>query len=372
MTTSGAPPSVYVLVAGGGTGGHVYPALAVATELAHRGRPRESIRFVGSTRGLEARVVPEAGYEIDLFAGRGLARSLRPATWRSNTGAVLGAVRAFGRAFSLVGRLKPRVVLGVGGYASLPCVAAARFRRVPAVVHEQNATPGLANRIGVRLGARGAISLPGTGLRGAVLTGNPVRAEVAAIRREPANPPLVSIFGGSLGARRLNDAALELHERWRDRTDVTIRHVSGRRDFDRCAEILAAHRNRGDAIGYDLVAYEEDMARIYGPSALVVSRAGAVTVAELAITGMPAVLVPLPGTPGDHQTGNARALTAAGAAVLVPDGECDGERLAVALDALLSHPARLDAMSIASRSLAHLDAAARVADLVEEVAGGAT
>ena len=362
---------VFALVTGGGTGGHVYPALAVAEELVRRGHGRDEIRFVGAARGLEATVVPSAGFAIELLPGRGIRRSLRPAALRDNLGALVGTVRAFGRAFRIVGHTRPRVVLGVGGYASLPCIVAARLRRVPAVVHEQNAAPGLANRIGVRMGARAAVSLPDTPLRGAVVTGNPVRPTMAEVQRAPISPPLVTVFGGSLGAVRLNDAALELYDRWRARDDVSIRHISGRRDHERCAARLEGLRRPDDRLHFDLVPYEEQMEHVYRDATAVVCRSGAVTVAELAATGTPAVLVPLPGAPGDHQTRNAEALVDAGAAVLVEDAELDGARLADEVEGLLADPPQLARMATAARGLARTDAAARVADLVEGAARAA-
>jgi len=369
--TSGDDTRVFALVTGGGTGGHVYPALAVAEELVRRGHPRAEIEFVGSARGLESTVVPAAGFVIELLPGRGIRRSFAPSALRANLGALIGAVRAFGRAFRMVGRVRPRVVFGVGGYASLPCIVAARLRRVPAVVHEQNAAPGLSNRIGVRMGARAAVSLPGTPLRGAVVTGNPVRPSMVSVQRVPSTPPMVTVFGGSLGAARLNDAALDLYERWRGRADVVIRHISGRRDHDRCRARLDGVQRPGDVLRYELVPYEEHMEHVYRDSALVACRSGAVTVAELAATGTPAVLVPLPGAPGDHQTRNAEALVDAGAAVLVDDAALDGARLAKEIEALLADPAALASMGDAARGLARVDAASRVADLVEEAARAA-
>ncbi|HEX6311344.1 MAG TPA: undecaprenyldiphospho-muramoylpentapeptide beta-N-acetylglucosaminyltransferase [Acidimicrobiia bacterium] len=355
---------VFALVTGGGTGGHVYPALALAHELVRRGHASTSIRFVGARRGLEARVVPEAGYAIDLLPGRGLQRRLTLANLR----ALWENVVAFARSRRIVRRARPRVVVGVGGYASLPCLLAARLRRVPAVVHEQNAAPGLANRVAVRLGARAAVSLPGTPLRGAVLTGNPIRPEVARVRRAPVAPPLVAVVGGSLGARRLNRAALGLYARWRARGDVAIRHVAGMRNYDECAAALASARRPGDRLAYDLVPYEDHMERLYARAAVAVSRAGAVTVAELAAAGVPSVLVPLPGAPGDHQTRNARTMVEGGAAVLLRDEECDAAGLDAALGELLADPIRRDAMAEAGHGLARPDAAARLADLVEEAA----
>ncbi len=360
----------YALVTGGGTGGHVYPAIAVAEELVRRGHARAEVQFVGARRGLEARAVPDAGFAIELLPGRGIRRSLRLAAVRDNLGAAWGLMRAFASAVRIVRHRRPRVVFGVGGYAALPCTLAARLRSVPAVVHEQNAAPGLTNRLAVRLGARAAVSLPGTRLRGAVLTGNPVREAVAAVRRKPApGRPVIAIVGGSLGAGRLNDAGLGLYERWRGRDDVVVRHITGERGYAGCSARLAAIRRPDDALAYELVAYEDRMDELYGRATLLVCRAGAVTVAELAVTGMPAVLVPLPGAPGDHQTRNAQVFVHAGAAVLVPDAELDGARIDVELTSLLHASDRLDAMGEAALTLAHADAAARVADLVEEAAG---
>jgi UDP-N-acetylglucosamine:LPS N-acetylglucosamine transferase len=241
---------------------------------------------------------------------------------------------------------------------------------VPAVVHEQNAAPGVANRIGVRLGARAAVSMPGTHLHRAVVTGNPIRPEIGAVARDPATPPLIVVFGGSLGARRLNDAALALTELWRDRDDVEVLLIAGRRDHERCVRRLSEDPTEG-RLRFQLVAYEEHMEAVYARATLVVARAGAVTVAELAATGTPAVLVPLPGAPHDHQTRNAETLVAAGAAVLVTDHELTGARLTAVVDELIGDPARVEAMSAAARTLARPDAAARVADLVEEAARAA-
>jgi len=264
---------------------------------------------------------------------------------------------------------RPAIVVGVGGYASLPCLVAARWQGIPTVVHEQNAAPGLANRIAVRLGARAAVSLPGTPLPDAVVTGNPVRASVVAVERRPsAERPLVAVFGGSLGARRINEAAAGLYDLWRDRGDVAVRHVSGPAGFEAAAAALAGLRREGDRLEWTLRRYEDDMPGLYAATSIAVCRAGATTVAELAAAGVPSVLVPLPGAPGDHQTRNAEALVSAGAAILVPDAGCTGERLAAELEPLLADPARLEAMGAAARTLARPDAAGDLADLVESTA----
>ena len=360
---------VFAVVTGGGTGGHVYPALAVAEALVARGHDPAAIRFVGARRGLETTAVPAAGFHLDVLPGRGLRRSLSAEALWANAGALAGMTRAFPAAWRLLRRDRPRVVLGVGGYASLPCLVGARAARIPTVVHEQNAAPGAVNRLAVRLGARPAASLPGTALPGAVLTGNPVRRAVAEVvrRPDPAHP-VVLVFGGSLGARTVNDAALGLYDAWRDRTDVSVVHIAGRRDYAACADALDGRRRPDDRLAYELVEYEEHLERRYAVATVALCRAGAVTVAELTVTGLPAVLVPLPGAPHDHQTRNAEALDDAGAARVVPDAEAAAPRVAAELDALLSAPARLDAMSAAAHALGRPDAADRVAALVEELA----
>jgi UDP-N-acetylglucosamine--N-acetylmuramyl-(pentapeptide) pyrophosphoryl-undecaprenol N-acetylglucosamine transferase len=365
---TGQERPVFALITGGGTGGHVYAGLALAQALVARGHKPGEIRWVGASRGMEASLVPKAGFSIDLLPGRGLQRRLTPANV-----SVLGQTgKALAKVWRLVRRLRPSVVVGVGGYASLPCVVAARLQGVPVVVHEQNAAPGLANRMAVRLGARAAVSLPGTPLPGAEVTGNPVRAEITGLSRQPsAERPLLAVFGGSLGARRLNQAALELYDLWRDRSDVVVHHVTGAAGHEECAAALAALRRAGDVLQYDLVRYQDDMAGLYARASLAVCRAGATTVAELAAARLPSVLVPLPGAPNDHQTGNAMALVEAGAGVHLPDAECRGARLAEVAGPLLVDPARLAAMGDSARALARPDAADRLADLVEEHAARA-
>jgi undecaprenyldiphospho-muramoylpentapeptide beta-N-acetylglucosaminyltransferase len=356
----------FAVLAGGGTGGHVYPAISLAEELVARGHDRSAIRFVGSRRGPEGRVVPAAGFHVDLLPGRGLQRR----DLLANVGVVWQTVVAFVRSLVIVARSRPRVVVGFGGYASLPCVVAAWCCRVPRVVHEQDAVMGLANRIGARLGAHVAASLPGVDAPGVTLTGNPVRPEFRDLARRPQQPPLVAAFGGALGAATINRAVLGLYERWRDRLDVAVHHVTGPRNEAECSARLDALRRPGDALAYTLVGYEEHMPEVMARASVAVCRAGAGTVAELTAAGLPAVLVPLPGAPSDHQRRNARTLADGGAAVVVPDDECDAQRLDDVLSDLLRDPDRLEAMSRRARALARPDAAARLADLVEEVARG--
>ena len=363
----------YAIVAGGGTAGHVVPGLAIAEELVRRGVPRDAIQYVGSERGIETQLVPTAGFPLTVLPGRGIERRLTLA----NVGAVVGLVRAILTGIGLVRRLRPAVVVGLGGYASVPCVIGAVLWRVPIVVAEQNAVPGAANRLAGRFAKACAVSFDGTALPHAEWTGNPVRPEIVALaepdpdRRRAARQGLgvaddrtfVAVFGGSLGARRINHAVADATARWSDRDDLALRHVSGRRDHD---ELVERIRIPDDAtLEHQLIEYEDDMPSVYAAADLVLCRAGASSVAELAVTGMPAVLIPLPGAPGDHQTANARALVDAGAAVLVPDAELDADRVVAEIDALAADPERRAAMAAAARRFSRPGAAAAVVDVVE-------
>lgn len=368
---------MWAVIAGGGTGGHAVPAIAIADALVARGHDRTGIRFVGSRRGIEARMVPAAGYQLTALPGRGIARRLT----FDNVGAVFGLAAAFVRAMMLIRRLRPFVTVAVGGYASVPAALASTLWRVPLVVAEQNAVPGLANRLAGRFAAASAVSFEGTPLPRAVVTGNPVRPAIvaagsdpagrAAAREElrlPAHAFVVAVAGGSLGARRINAATVDLAARWADRPGICLYHVVGRRDF---ADLVAARPEpHPDGLDYRQVDFEDRMPLLLAAADVAVQRAGASTVAELTVLGVPAVLVPLPGAPGDHQTANARRLAEAGAAVLVPDAELDAERLGRELDALMASPDRCRRMSEAARALGRPDAADRVADLVERYARG--
>jgi UDP-N-acetylglucosamine--N-acetylmuramyl-(pentapeptide) pyrophosphoryl-undecaprenol N-acetylglucosamine transferase len=362
-----ASTPVFAVLAAGGTGGHLYPALAVADALVARGHPVESLRLVTDQREVVRAAMARASYAHDeLPIAHGLQRG-GVDTIGANAAVAMHSITATVVALRLLQRHRPRVAVGFGAYASVPVILAARARRVPIVVHEQNRLPGLANRLAVSLGARAAVSLPGTPLRGAVVTGNPVRAELVNARRRPVQPPLVAFVGASLGAKVLNDTALGLYDRWRARTDVAIHHVTGERYHADCAAALLATRRPGDRLVYELVAYEHDIAALYARASIVIARAGG-SVAELAAAAAPAVLVPWSGATDDHQSANARAFAAAGAAVDLPERECDAPRLAAILDDLLADRARLDAMSKAARELARPDAADRVAALIESAA----
>lgn len=359
----------WAIVAGGGTGGHVTPAIAIARALVERGHDGASIHFVGSRRGIEARLVPAAGFTITLLPGRGIQRRLT----LDNVVAVAGLLAGVVRAMWLVARHRPAVVVSVGGYASAPCSIAAVLLRVPLVLAEQNARPGAAHRLVARFAKAAAVAFDGTPLPRAVVTGNPVRPEILAVDRVngragaraaldlPADRAVVLAFGGSLGARRINQAVASLADAWAARPGVAIRHVVGARDWDD----LSARPAPAGPLVYQRVRFEDRMDLALTAADVAVCRAGASTIAELTVVGVPAVYVPFPGATGDHQTVNARAVADAGGGVLVADADLTSARLADELDALLADPARLAAMGDAARRLGRPDAADRVAALVE-------
>lgn len=362
----------WIVIAGGGTVGHVSPGVAIAEALLRRGCPRHLVHFVGSRRGVEATRVPNAGFSLTLLPGRGIQRRLT----LENLGAVAGLGAAFVAAFALLVRHRPAVVLSLGGYASAPCGVAAALLRIPIVVAEQNAVPGAANRLVGRAARACAVSFENTDLPRAVLTGNPVRPEVLNVDRVvdraaararlgiDEDRTLVLAYGGSLGARTINRAVWGAVQRWRQRDDLAVRHIVGDRGWaERPSELTGAAPALGD-LRYDAISYEEDMALALAAADVVVSRAGASTVFELAAVGVGSILVPLPIATEDHQTANARALERVGAAVVVNDREFSPERLVAELDALLATPGRLEAMAEAARTVGRPDAADRVADLL--------
>ena len=365
--------ATWAIIAGGGTAGHVVPGLAVARALVERGHPASSIHWVGSQRGTEGRMVAEAGFEATLLPGRGIQRRLTA----ENVGAAWGLARASAEATALIRSRRPAVVLAMGGWASASCALAAVGLGVPVVVAEQNAVPGAANRLVGRFAKAAAVPFPGTPLPRAVVTGNPVRAEILAVDRSdagraaarvalglPAGRTVVAVFGGSLGALRLNEAVLGALDVWADRSDLAVRHVIGERDWSLVTGRVPALPEGG--LFYQPVQYDHQRDVSLAAVDLAVSRAGGNTVAELGAVGLPSILVPLPGAPGDHQTANARHLSDVGAAVLVADAEMTADRLPTEVEGLLADRDRLAAMGAAASAHGRRDAAEAVATLVEQ------
>ncbi|HEX4433781.1 MAG TPA: UDP-N-acetylglucosamine--N-acetylmuramyl-(pentapeptide) pyrophosphoryl-undecaprenol N-acetylglucosamine transferase [Acidimicrobiales bacterium] len=364
------------VIAGGGTGGHIVPSLQIARALVDRGHPADSIELYGSRRGQEATTWPTLEFPHTLLPGRGVRRSMRPSAWWANAGAVFGLAWACLRAAGSFLRRRPRVVVVVGGYASFPAGVAALCTRVPLVCMTTDSVPGAVNGFLGRFAAVNAVAFAGTDLPRAHVTGTPVWPALATLQHTPAGesasrvvlglPPdrqTVACAGGSLGARRVNRAVADLAGAWAARADRALYQVTGRRDYEAFAP--TPEGGTGPGLRYRVVPFEDKMPDFYNAADVCVVRAGAMTVAEVLMAGVPAILVPLPGAPRDHQTRNARALVDMGAAVLLPDSECDGRRLARELEALLADPERLRSMGAAARKNSHPDAAARVAELVD-------
>jgi UDP-N-acetylglucosamine--N-acetylmuramyl-(pentapeptide) pyrophosphoryl-undecaprenol N-acetylglucosamine transferase len=361
-----------VILTTGGTGGHIFPALAVAEEIRRR-YPAASVLFLGGSRGPEADLAAKAGLEFAGLPVRGiLGRGIK------SVGALLGMVGGLVRARAIMARLRPEVVIGFGGYAAFAGLAAGRFSGVPTAVHEQNAIPGLTNRICARFARRVLISLPDE--RGffdparTLCTGNPVRASIAALHK--ASPrqagsfgKRVLVMGGSQGAKAINDAiAAKLPEFLS--AGVSLWHQTGRAD---CERMRATYRRAG-AENMRVEPFINDMAAAYAWADLAVCRAGATTVAELTAAALPALFIPFPFATHDHQLHNARQLAASGMAVVleqkdISPGAGGAAALFRCVAELLDSPGTLAAMSAAAAALAKPFAAAAVVDVLEELAG---
>ncbi|MCK7627669.1 UDP-N-acetylglucosamine--N-acetylmuramyl-(pentapeptide) pyrophosphoryl-undecaprenol N-acetylglucosamine transferase [Streptomyces sp. RS10V-4] len=358
-----------VVIGAGGTGGHIYPGLALADAL-RRAEPDAVVSFVGTERGLETRLIPEAGYRlhtVDMIPfdpALGARRYLLPAA----------LLRAGAQCRAILRGQGAQVAVGMGGYPSAPVILGARLAGLPSLIHESNAVPGRANRFAARLTPHIALAFDRSrphlaGGERAETVGMPLPGPLAGLDRAALRPAarralgvpdgarLLLVNGGSLGAARLTEAAIGLAGRHRDRTGLRLLIKTGPAALDGARAALAA--NGGAAVA-EAVPYLDRMDLAYAAADLVVCRAGSATVAELATTGMPAVLVPYPHAPGDHQTHNARVLSDAGAALLLPDAEATAERLDALVGPLLADPDRLAAMGAAADPGTH----ARAADLL--------
>ncbi len=365
---SGRPTSV--IITGGGTAGHTNPGVATALALVSRGIDPSNIHFVGGERGNEAQIVADAGFSIDLLPGRGIQRKLTTA----NVRAAIDLGRGLWRAMRIVRKRRPAVVLCLGGYAAFGASAAAVLQRVPLVVTEQNARASAVNSIMARFAKASALPFPGTDLPRGVLTGNPILPSFldAVENSDPAslrdgfgarpNDSLVVAWAGSLGATRINSAVRELAELWRDRSDVVLYHVVGRRDWPDYRD--AATEFADSPLRYEVVEYEDRMPDVLVAADFAICRAGASTVAELAVTGLPSLLIPLPGAPRDHQTANSEELVRSGASLLANDRDVTGELLDSVVSPVLANKVTLATMSRAAAALGRPGAGDAVAKLV--------
>ncbi len=340
-----------VIIAGGGTGGHLFPGIAVAREIQRR-QPASRILFVGAEQGIETRIVPKEGFELRTLPvggikGLGAVRQVRN---------LMGMVSGFFKAQSILRQFKPDVVIGVGGYASFPMLSAATVGRYPRVIMEQNAIPGLANRVIGRWTDFAAVTDERTqsyfGTR-AVVTGNPIRPEFKTIPPKlHSTPYTILIFGGSQGAQSINRAILEaLDELAALRDRLRFVHQTGERQLE---DVKKGYSSKG--FHADVRPFFNNFYEQYAAADLIIARSGATTVAELKAAGRAAILIPFPFATDDHQTKNARAMADQKAAVLISNSELSGKRLADAIRELIEDPQRLVEIETNARRIAILDA----------------
>lgn len=355
-----------LMIAGGGTGGHIYPAIAIAQEFLARDSNRRAI-FVGTKYGLEKTIVPRAGFPIEFISvgglkGKGALELLK------NLGQLpVGFVQAW----KVVARHRPSVLLGVGGYASGPALVAGRLLGIPTAIHEQNAFPGLTNRMLARVVSSVAVAFSDAGPRlkraDAVVTGNPVRREFfEAAGRAPRSTvrKRLLIFGGSQGSRVLNEAmigALLFLARLKDRLDIV--HQTGPQDVDSVRDAYRASAFTNARV----VAYLDPIVDEIAAADLVVSRAGAMTIGELAAVGRAAILVPFAAATNNHQEVNARVVEKGGGAMVITESQLSPERLATAITEVINDPQRALRMGAAARALAAPDASRKIVDLLEKI-----
>jgi UDP-N-acetylglucosamine--N-acetylmuramyl-(pentapeptide) pyrophosphoryl-undecaprenol N-acetylglucosamine transferase len=354
-----------VLIAGGGTGGHIIPALAVARELV--ARHSAEVLFVGTERGMEIRLVPEAGFKLRLVD----VGPLKNVSLVTRLRTLLQLPRSISACKRLIREFKPSVVFGVGGYASGPAMAAALQLNVPTMVFEPNAMPGLANRLVGKKVQAAAVNFPSAApwFHNAEVTGIPVRPEFFTLAPPTGPDPHLLVFGGSQGARILNIHVPRVVPQLLNAVPgLTILHQSGLRH---ATQTFAAYAASGaDPDRWKVRPFLDDMPACFAKANLVMARSGASTVAELAAAGKPALLVPFAAAADEHQRRNAEAMVAGGAAVMLqePDLAIPGKLLAV-LTGLLTNPARLASMAAAARTQAHPAAAERIADRLASLAG---
>jgi UDP-N-acetylglucosamine--N-acetylmuramyl-(pentapeptide) pyrophosphoryl-undecaprenol N-acetylglucosamine transferase len=354
-----------VLIAGGGTGGHIIPALAVARELVKR--HGAEVLFVGTPRGLESRLVPAAGFELRLIE----VGQLKNVSLLTRLRTLVDLPRSIFACRRIIREFNPDAVFGVGGYASGPAMAAAIWVKVPAMAFEPNAMPGLANRLVGKRVQTAAVNFPAAAkwFRNCEVTGIPVRPEFFALEPPQGTAPHLLVFGGSQGAHIFNVHLPQIVMALLDAVPgLTVLHQSGARNFDATLEAYAA--TEADPGRWRVEPFLDDMAARFAEAHLIMARGGASSVAEIAAAGKPSLLVPFAAAADEHQKRNAEAMMAAGASVMLEEPELEVEgKLLDALTGLFATPARLGAMGAAARMQAHPDAAERIADRLAEVAG---
>ncbi len=349
------------ILAGGGTGWHVIPALAIANQL--KKEYSAEILFIGTARGIENRLVPAAGYPLQLVRV-GALKNVNLVT-RAKT--AFDLPRAIWDAGRMLNEFAPDVVIGVGGYASGPAMLAAVVKHIPTLAFEPNVVPGFANRLVARFVSAAAVHFEETAkyFRHGEVTGVPVRQAFFDIAPKRGGTPTLLVFGGSQGAHAINAALFRcLPALQREAPGIHIIHQTGERDYN---DALAAYERLGESA--EVFKFIEDMPAAFARADVVVCRSGASTVAEIAAAGKPAVFVPFPRAADDHQRVNAEALAKHGAAVVVEESKLEGVWLAETIAALLQDPQRLDRMGQAARRLSHPNAAREIAAIAARVGG---
>jgi UDP-N-acetylglucosamine--N-acetylmuramyl-(pentapeptide) pyrophosphoryl-undecaprenol N-acetylglucosamine transferase len=349
-----------IVIAGGGTGGHVIPALAIAQQL--KKQFAAEVLFIGTARGIETRLVPQAGFPLDLIKVGGL----KNVTLMTRAKTMFDLPRALWVSGRMLTDFNPDVVIGVGGYASGPAMFAAIRRHIPTLAFEPNVVPGFANRLIARWVSAAAVHFEETCeyFPNCRVTGVPVREAFFQIPAKTGGPPTLLVFGGSQGARAINQAMIESLPGLRGRIPgIHIVHQTGQRDYD---HVQAAYQKSG--ISGEVHKFIDDMPGTFARAGLLVCRSGASTVAEITAAGKPAIFVPFPRAADDHQNVNARALERVGAAVVVEESNLGAAYLVDTIAALIADPNRLQGMSAAAKSLAHPKALEEIAAMVKQLA----
>jgi len=351
------------IIAGGGTGGHLFPGIAVAREIQRRDKSAE-ILFVGAERGIEARLVPQEGFPLRCLP----AGSMKGIGWGARLRSLVSTVKGILGAKRILKDFQPSVVIGVGGYASFPMLGAAILKGYPRVIMEQNAVPGLANRVLGRWVDFAAITDPRTSSyfgKRAVVTGNPIRPQFKSIQRKEHRPPYqILVFGGSQGAQSINKGVRESLPLLKDlQGQLCFTHQTGEAQ-------LKETRDAYSAAGFDadVRPFFDEFHQKYAAADLIISRAGATTVAEIKAAGRAAILIPFPYAADDHQTRNAESMVNEHAAIMIRNSELTGEKLANTIRALFSDIGRLEEIEQNAKRIAVLDAEQRIVDLAEKAA----
>jgi UDP-N-acetylglucosamine--N-acetylmuramyl-(pentapeptide) pyrophosphoryl-undecaprenol N-acetylglucosamine transferase len=354
------------ILAGGGTGGHVIPALAIANEL--KKSYAAEVVFIGTARGIENRLVPAAGYPLQLVR----VGALKNVSLVTRAKTAFDLPRAVWSAGQMLNDFAPDVVIGVGGYASGPAMLAAVIKHIPTLAFEPNVVPGFANRVVARFVSRAAVHFEETAkyFRRAEVTGVPVRQAFFEIPPKRGGTPTLLVFGGSQGAHAINEAMIRcLPELQRQAPGIRILHQTGERDYDDAVAAYRRFNESGLTEPAEVFKFIEDMPAAFARADLLVCRSGASTVAEITAAGKPAIFVPFPRAADDHQRVNAEALARSGAAVVVEESKLEGVWLAETIAALIGDAQRLKSMSEAARGLSHPNAARDIAAMAARLAG---